>query len=94
MTETTSPAGHAHAGSPHLTYWKAWGALLVITLAMILMSNPMLIVVGMTIKAMIIVLWFMHLKQERFDFILYVLLSTFGTALVMFGLIIPDGYAM
>ena len=93
MTEMTPTAGHAHA-SPHMTYWKAWGALLVITLAMILISHPILIVIGMSIKATIIVLWFMHLKYERFDFILYVLLSTFLTSLVLFGLIATDGYNM
>jgi len=95
MTDSTShAAAPVHAGVPHLTYWKAWAALLAVTLVMILVTNPVLVTIGMTIKAAIIVLWFMHLKYERFDFILYVLLSTFLTALVLFGLILPDGYAM
>ena len=80
--------------SPYWTYWKAWLFLLGITLVMLLQLNDAILIVGMSVKAAIIVFWFMHLKKERFDFVLYILAGIFVTALILFFLIMPDGSAM
>ncbi len=80
--------------SPYWTYWKAWLFLLGITLVMLTFKHAALLITGMSVKAAIIVFWFMHLKKERFDFVLYILAGIFVTALVLFFLIMPDGRAM
>lgn len=76
------------------TYWAAWLLLLGITLAMVLTGHPVVLLGGILLKATIIVLWFMHLRYERLDFTLVIVLGTLLTALVLFGLIVPDGRAM
>ena len=75
-------------------YFRAWLLLLAITIVMVVLQNPALLIAGMSVKAFVIALWFMHLRYERLDFTLYVLLGLFATALVLFGLIAPDGLAM
>lgn len=72
-------------------YWIAWGILLGLTLAMLLIGNPYLLIAGMTVKATIIVLWFMHLRHEKTDFIAYVVVSLFVTAVFMAALMFLDG---
>ncbi|MFQ5843574.1 MAG: hypothetical protein ACE5JG_01150 [Planctomycetota bacterium] len=84
----------AGAESPYRSYWRAWVVLLGITLFMVLVTHPPVLLAGMGVKALIITLWFMHLRHERLDFALYVLVGVFLTALVLFGLIAPDGSAM
>src|SRR5262245_36594182 len=74
-------------------YFKAWLVLLFITVLMVTVANPALLIAGIGVKATIIALWFMHLKYERLDFALYVLVRLFGCALVLWGLIAPDGMA-
>jgi cytochrome c oxidase subunit IV len=76
------------------TYWLAWVSLLVITVAMVYSGRPFLLVTGMTAKAAIIGLWFMHLRYERLDLVLCVVVGIFATALVLFLLMVPDGRAM
>jgi hypothetical protein len=78
----------------HSTYWKAWGALLAITLAMVFIGHAPLLITGMCLKAFIICWWFMHLRQEKFDFVLYVLGGLFLTAVILYGLVLPDGRMM
>jgi hypothetical protein len=80
-----------HAESGYRNYWIAWAILLAITLLMLIVGNPLLLIVGITVKASIIALWFMHLKFERRDFLLYVLLGLFATSVVMIWLIYLDG---
>jgi len=75
-------------------YWKAWGALLAITLAMVFIGHAPLLILGMSLKAFIIAWWFMHLRHEKLDFVLYALGGLFLTAAVLYGLILPDGRAM
>ncbi len=82
------------AASPYLTYWKAWGALLVLTLLMALASSPFIIVLGIAAKATIILAWFMHLKEERLDFVLYVVVSLVFFSWLLYYLTIPDARAM
>ena len=92
---------HAHEPAGYGMYFLTWFSLLVLTAITVTAAGmtfgSMSVVVALLIalvKATIVLMLFMHLKYERFDFILYVLLSTFLTALVLFGLILPDGYAM
>ncbi len=72
-------------------YWIAWGILLCLTLVMLFLGSPMLLLIGMTIKAGIITFWFMHLRYERSDFIVYVLLSLFLMSAFMAALFFIDG---
>jgi len=80
--------------SPYGRYFRIWLVLLGITLFMVVFTSRTVILAGMTAKATIIALWFMHLKEETLDFILYVALSIVFFSLVLFGLIVPDGLAM
>lgn len=79
---------------PYRTYWLAWITLLAITLVMVFIVHPAILILGMALKATIIVLWFMHLKYERLEFALGVSLAVVATGLLLFGLISPDGLAM
>lgn len=93
MSEPETPA--AATPSPnYAVYWKAWGALLVVTLAMVFISGRVLLIAGMALKASIIAWWFMHLRSERKDFVFYVVFSIVVFSLVLFGLIAPDGMVM
>ena len=83
-----------HAEVDYRTYWLAWLCLLVITLAMVFIGNQPVLIAGMSLKAAIIGLWFMHLRYERLDLVLSVALGIFATALILFLLIFPDGRAM
>ncbi len=82
------------SGPDYVRYWNAWLVLLGITALMLFMSSTAIVVVGMSAKAVIIAAWFMHLKQERFDFILYVAVSIVFFSAILFGLILPDGQVM
>jgi caa(3)-type oxidase subunit IV len=75
-------------------YLKIWGILLVITLLMVFTHKPAILVPGMAAKATLIALWFMHLKDERKDFILYIVSSIVLLSLILFALLAPDGKAM
>ena len=44
--------------------FEAWLVLLAMTVAMVSVSNPAVILAGITLKAAIISMWFMHLKHE------------------------------
>lgn len=96
----TVPSTHAEPQIGHGTrggygsYWIAWLILLGITLAMVLTGNPTILLLGIGAKATIIALWFMHLRHERLDFTLYVVLGTLLTAAFLYLLIVPDGRAM
>lgn len=74
-------------------YWKAWFVLLLVTFLMVYIPQRELLVGGMLLKASIIVLWFMHLRYERLDFTLTVILSILLTGLLLFFMIAPDGKA-
>ena len=84
----------SHPQVSYRTYWVAWLCLLAITVAMVFTGTRPVLILGMCVKATIIALWFMHLKYERLDFVLCVLVGIFATGLVLFGLIAPDGMAM
>jgi len=88
MTETTA------ATPNYKVYLRIWVVLLVITVVMVFTHKPAILIPGMAAKATLIALWFMHLKDERKDFIFYVVASMIVFSLVLFGLIAPDGQAM
>jgi caa(3)-type oxidase subunit IV len=93
--ETGAPAPSTPQATPHYgVYFKIWGVLLVITLLMVFTRNPAILLPGMAAKATLIALWFMHLKDERKDFIFYIASSIVLMSLVLFALIVPDGKAM
>ena len=75
-------------------YLKIWAVLLGITLLMVFTRNPAILLPGMAAKATLIALWFMHLKDERKDFIFYVVSSIVVFSIVLYVLIVPDGKAM
>jgi len=86
MTTATAPN--------YRVYFKIWGVLLVITLLMVFTRNPTILLAGMAAKATLIALWFMHLKDERKDFIFYVAGSIVIFSAVLFALLVPDGLDM
>ena len=86
MTTRTAPN--------YRVYLKIWVVLLVITLVMVFTKKPAILLPGMAAKATLIALWFMHLKDERKDFIFYVASSIVIFSLVLFALLVPDGRAM
>ncbi len=82
----------AHVTS-YKAYWSAWLILLVITLGMIFLGNPVILIGGIIVKASIIALCFMHLRYENPWFTALILFSIFGFGIIMFGLLVPDGMA-
>ena len=83
-----------HGTVSYTTYWRAWLCLLVITVTMVFIGSAPVLIGGMMLKATIIALWFMHLRYERLDFVLCVIISIFCTALLLYLLILSDGRAM
>lgn len=84
------------------TYWVAWGVLLLLTLAMIVVESAdltkllgiLFLLAAMAFKATIIGGWFMHLKFERRSLVIPLVVGTLITGLVLFGLIAVDGIWM
>ncbi|MGE3178378.1 MAG: cytochrome C oxidase subunit IV family protein [Vicinamibacterales bacterium] len=80
------------------TYWMTWGALLVITLVMLVLDNAQVsrgllltILLGaMAVKATLIAGTFMHLKHEHSGIILTVVVGLFVMGLILYVLIVPD----
>ncbi|MAG56066.1 MAG: hypothetical protein CMJ83_07230 [Planctomycetes bacterium] len=79
VNETTSETPH------YAVYWKAWAGLLIITLAMLKLDSPTIVVLGITIKAFLILLVFMHLLREHKDIAITVGVGIFATVFVMFA---------
>jgi len=93
-TTTTATTTVPEAAAPnYAVYFRIWIVLLAITLAMVFIDNRAFLVLGMSAKAILIALWYMHLKDERKDFIFYIAGSIIIFSLVLFGLIAPDGLA-
>ena len=84
------------------TYFVLWVVLLMLTLTMIFAEGAgfpraaaVIIVLGaMTTKVVLIGGWYMHLRQERLSLIVAVVMGTFATAAVLFGLLAPDGISI
>ena len=84
------------------TYFVLWVVLLMLTLTMIFAEGAgfpraaaVIIVLGaMTTKVVLIGGWYMHLRQERLSLIVAVVLGTFATAAVLFGLLAPESISV
>jgi cytochrome c oxidase subunit IV len=80
------------------TYWIAWGALLALTLTMVVLDSaplpPVLFAVvmatAMLVKASIIAAYFMHLRFERWGLVLAIVLGLPMNAAILYLLIVPD----
>ena len=97
MTEATTESTHsaaAHAPPPYALYFRAWAALLVITLVMVCTGHPAILLIGMAAKASIIAAFFMHLKYESRDFVIMIAGCIVVFSAVLWLLILPDGLAM
>lgn len=86
-------AEHAEAGKTvYIKYAKILGVLGVLTLSMIFISESglpqapkvVLLLLGSSIKATLIIFFFMHLKLEKVNLILTVLIGIFVTSILMF----------
>jgi caa(3)-type oxidase subunit IV len=91
-----------HNPMRYRSYWISWGVLLALTVAMLATETvPLyrsialgLLLVAMLIKATVIAAWFMHLRFERAALVVSVVGATVLTAIVLFGLIVPDSIAV
>ncbi len=80
-------------------YWRIWFVLLVLTLVMVFIDQSpltrgvlILVLVGvMLVKVSLIAGYFMHLRFEKLNLILVVLVGLLITGLLLFVLIAPDG---
>jgi cytochrome c oxidase subunit 4 len=92
-----APAGGGHAGGYRI-YVMTWVWLLVITLlevGVVFVRMPRwtmtgLLVVMATMKAALIVAYFMHLRLERLSFV-YTVLVPMLLGVILFFALIPDG---
>lgn len=83
----------------HKTYWLTWLALLGLTLVMILIGEAplpkggmlVLILAGMTTKAGLISMNFMHLRFERASLVATVIGSTVFVVVFLYFLLSIDG---
>jgi cytochrome c oxidase subunit 4 len=80
-------------------YWRIWAVLLVLTLIMVFIDQSpltrgvlvLVLVVAMLAKASLIAGYFMHLRFEKLNLILIVLVGLLITGFILFALIAPDG---
>ncbi len=80
-------------------YWRIWFVLLVLTLVMVFIDQSpltrgvlILVLVGvMLVKVSLIAGYFMHLRFEKLNLILVVLVGLLITGIILFTLIAPDG---
>lgn len=93
-------AEHAEAGKKvYLQYAKILGVLAFLTVSMIFIGESgmsqapkvVLLLLGSTIKASLIIFFFMHLKFERMGLIMTVLIGIFVTSILMFVIPAYDG---
>lgn len=93
-------AEHAESGKAvYLKYAKILGVLAFLTVAMIFISESglatapkaVLLLLGSSIKATLIIFYFMHLKFEKMNLIMTVLVGIFVTSILMFVVPAYDG---
>ena len=93
-------AEHAESGKTvYIKYAKILGVLAVLTVSMIFISESglaqapkaVLLLLGSSIKATLIIFYFMHLKFEKMNLILTVLIGIFVTSILMFVVPAYDG---
>lgn len=94
MSETAA----THSDS-YKTYWLLWVVLLVVTVTMIFIGESgmteapkaLLLLMGSSIKATLIVFFYMHLRFEKMPLVLTVLVGIFVTSVLMFAIPAYDG---
>ena len=80
------------------TYWIAWGALLALTVTMVVLDQAplspttsiVLMLGAMLVKATVIASYFMHLRFERWALVVAVVLGLPINAAILYVLIVPD----
>ncbi len=80
-------------------YWIVWAILLVLTLLMIVIGESHLaqipkaamLLLGSSVKASLIMFYFMHLRFEKAGLVFTVLVGLFVTGVLMFVLPAYDG---
>lgn len=80
-------------------YWAIWVVLLVVTLSMIFIGEAnmatapqvLMLLIGSTIKATLIIFFYMHMRFENMGLILTVLVGIFLTSILMFAIPAYDG---
>jgi len=93
-THAESVGSHDYKG-----YWLLWIVLLVITVTMIFIGDSqlskapqaILLLLGASLKASLIIFFYMHLRFENRNLILVVLLGIFLTGILMFVVPAFDG---
>jgi hypothetical protein len=87
--EAADPGHHSYA-----PYWIAWVILLLLTVTMIFIQNPVVLAGGICIKATIICWWFMHLSQEKWDLTATFVIGGLFFAIFMFLLFAVDASSL
>ena len=93
-THAESVGSHGYKG-----YWLLWIILLVLTVTMIFIGDSqlskapqaILLLLGASLKASLIIFFYMHLRFENRNLILVVLLGIFLTGILMFVVPAFDG---
>src|SRR5262245_66439289 len=93
-THTESAGSHGYKG-----YWILWVILLTLTVTMIFigeskMAEPaqaILLLIGSSLKASLIIFFYMHLRFENLNLILVVMVGIFVTSVLMFLIPAYDG---
>ena len=93
-THAESAASHGYKG-----YWVLWIVLLVLTMTMIFIgesqlgkaSQAILLLLGSSLKASLIIFFYMHLRFENRNLMLVVLIGIFVTSVLMFVVPAYDG---
>lgn len=93
-THAESVGSHGYKG-----YWLLWIVLLVLTVTMIFIGESqlskapqaILLLLGASLKASLIIFFYMHLRFENRNLILVVLLGIFLTGILMFVIPAYDG---
>jgi cytochrome c oxidase subunit IV len=94
MSEGSSVQAHGYKG-----YWILWVVLLATTVTMIFIGESSIpkapqaamLLLGSAIKASLIIFFYMHLRFERFNLMLVVLVGIFITSILMFIVPAYDG---
>ncbi len=94
MSESEHSASHGYKG-----YWMIWVILLVATVTMIFIGESqmstapqvVLLLMGSSIKATLIIFFYMHLRFEKMGLIMIVMVGIFVTSLLMFAIPAYDG---
>jgi cytochrome c oxidase subunit 4 len=94
MSESEHSASHGYKG-----YWMIWVVLLVATVTMIFIGESqmstalqvVLLLMGSSIKATLIIFFYMHLRFEKMGLTMIVMVGIFVTSLLMFAIPAYDG---